>query len=248
MGQGEKQDFVVTRCRADAWRVGRAGMHDRELIPAQQGGRFTAVHRRMEEGGLVQDEVHFHVVRFQMIYCYKGWVRLVYEDQGDAFILNAGDCVLQPPSIRHRVLECSPGHEAIEIASPANPATHVDDAMILPTALVRADRDFDGQRFFCHRAAGAAFEPRSLGISPPSAGAANVRVLRTGNDALSHDADLLFGFVLRGAMSVSCDGRREALVAADAFVIPAGPPFELGDVSEDLAWLAVRAPHKRRSV
>ncbi len=65
-------------------------------------------------------------VRFQMIFCAKGWVRVVYEDQGkfkpiqsdlnqifnlwlilkgDSFIMNAGDCVLQPPRIRHRVLE-----------------------------------------------------------------------------------------------------------------------------------------------
>ena len=54
-----------------------------------------------------------------MIYCYKGWVRVVHEDQRPSFILQAGDCVLQPPEIRHQVLECSPGLEVIEISSPA---------------------------------------------------------------------------------------------------------------------------------
>ena len=47
-----------------------------------------------------------------MIYCMKGWVRLVYEDQGEPFLLEPGDCVLQPPEIRHRVLESPPGLDA----------------------------------------------------------------------------------------------------------------------------------------
>ena len=49
----------------------------------------------------------------------RGWVRLVYEDQGEPFVLKAGDLVLQPPEIRHRVLESSTGLEVVEIASPA---------------------------------------------------------------------------------------------------------------------------------
>ena len=69
------------------------------------------------------DYVHYHNVRFQIIYCYKGWVRVVYEDQGTPFVLQAGDCVLQPPRIRHRVIESSPGLEVIEIASPAEHET-----------------------------------------------------------------------------------------------------------------------------
>jgi quercetin dioxygenase-like cupin family protein len=40
-----------------------------------------------------------------MIYCHRGWVRVVYEDQGEPFVMHPGDCVLQPPGIRHRVLE-----------------------------------------------------------------------------------------------------------------------------------------------
>ena len=56
----------------------------------------------MRAGGPVPDWVHFHKVRFQLIYCWHGWVRVVYEDQGDPFVLQAGDCVIQPPQIRHR--------------------------------------------------------------------------------------------------------------------------------------------------
>ena len=112
----EQQAFVCNRISDDSqWQVGRAGMQYRDLIPDRQGGRFIASHIRIPNGGPVPDYTHFHKIRFQMIYCYKGWVRLVYEDQGSPFVMQAGDCVLQPPQIRHRVLESSPGLEVIEI-------------------------------------------------------------------------------------------------------------------------------------
>ena len=75
------------------WVCGRAGMLYRDLIPCRLGGRFIASHIRIPSGGSVPDYVHYHKVRFQMIYCYKGWVRVVYEDQGPDFILYPGDCV-----------------------------------------------------------------------------------------------------------------------------------------------------------
>ena len=57
----------------------------------------------------------------------------VYEDQGQPFVLEAGDCVLQPSGIRHRVLESSAGLEVIEVTSPAEHPTHVDHDLPLPT-------------------------------------------------------------------------------------------------------------------
>jgi uncharacterized protein YjlB len=38
--------------------------------------------------------------------------------QGDPFCFHAGDCVLQPPEIRHRVLETSAAFEVVEIGCP----------------------------------------------------------------------------------------------------------------------------------
>ena len=72
------------------------------------------------------DYVHRHRVRFQLIYCYRGSVRVVYEDQGPPFVLQAGDAVLQPPEIRHRVLESSAGLEVIEVSCPAEHETLAD--------------------------------------------------------------------------------------------------------------------------
>jgi len=148
------QEFVLTRMNAD-WGVGRAGMQYRDLIPSRLGGRFIASHIRIPTGGPVPDYVHFHKIRFQMIFCKAGWTRLVYEDQGDEFILEAGDCVLQPPEIRHRVLEASAGLEVIEIGCPAVHETFADQAMELPTGRTIPDRDFGGQRFVRHIAKSA---------------------------------------------------------------------------------------------
>ena len=120
----EVQEFVLTRLGGpESWGVGRAGMRYRDLIPTRQGGRFIASHIAIPDGGPVPDYVHYHRVRFQMIFCHRGWVRVVYEDQGEPFVLHAGDCVLQPPEIRHRVLESSPGLEVVELGCPAEHET-----------------------------------------------------------------------------------------------------------------------------
>src|SRR5690349_7367988 len=101
-------------------------MRYRDLLPGRQGGRFIASAIRIDQGGPVPDYVHYHRVRFQLLYCVRGWVRVVYEGQGDPFVMAPGDCVLQPPRIRHRVLESSPGLEVIEVAGPAEHETLAD--------------------------------------------------------------------------------------------------------------------------
>ncbi|HET7342629.1 MAG TPA: hypothetical protein VFL90_14295 [Methylomirabilota bacterium] len=53
-----------------------------------------------------------------MFYVLKGWIRFVYEGQGEQ-TFTAGDCVLQPPGIVHNELECSDDVEILEIYSPA---------------------------------------------------------------------------------------------------------------------------------
>jgi quercetin dioxygenase-like cupin family protein len=179
------QAFVLSRM-GDDWGLGRAGMQYRDLIPGRQGGRFIASHIRIPFGGPVSDYVHFHRIRFQMIYCKAGWARLVYEDQGEPFVLSAGDCVLQPPQIRHRVLEASNGLEVIEVGCPALHETVADHAMTLPTPHVLPERNFAGQRFVRHVAAEASwlqwrregFEMRDAGIAAATNALAGVRVVR----------------------------------------------------------------------
>ena len=118
----------------------------RDLIPSRLGGRYIASHITIPEGGPVADWVHFHRIAFQMIYVRRGWVRVVYEDQGEPFVMEAGDLVLQPPEIRHRVLESSPGLEVVEITCPALHETFADHDMSLPNGRVDRHRHFGGQQ------------------------------------------------------------------------------------------------------
>jgi len=255
-----KPSFVLSKIRdPSAWIVGRAGMRYRDLIPGRQGGRFIASHIQIVEGGAVPDYVHFHKVRFQMIYCYQGWVRVVYEDQGPSFVLDAGDCVLQPPQIRHRVLECSAGVEVIEVGCPAEHATHADHQMALPTKQVRVHREFHGQRFVRHVAHAAQWQPwrcsgfefRDTGIGDATDGLAGARIVRwqpsrmDSLPLLAYRADLefLFTFVLQGSVSLQREKHAlERLQAGDCFTMPAGQRYGMTECSNDLEFLEVSLP------
>ncbi|HET6969949.1 MAG TPA: cupin domain-containing protein [Phenylobacterium sp.] len=246
--------FVLTRATdGPAAGQGRAGMLYRDLIPSRLGGRFIASHISIPQGGPVADWVHFHKVRFQMIFCRAGWVRLVYEDQGEPFVLSAGDFVLQPPRIRHRVLESSPGLEVVEIGCPALHETLADHDMALPTGRILPDRDFGRQTFIRHVAGetpwtpwGDGFEAQESGMTGATRGLAGVRVLRpAGKRAFRAVADpegeLMFGFVLEGAARLE-HGGVHALSACDAFVIPPGAAWRLSEASDDLRLLQVVLP------
>lgn len=247
-----RPQLVVTKLDAGSrWVVGRAGMRYRDLIPGRQGGRFVASHIRIAEAGPVPDHVHHHRVRVQLIFCVRGSVRVVYEDQGPPFELHPGDLVLQPPGIRHRVLECSAGLEVVEVACPARHETLVDHELALPTGRIAREREFDGQRFVRSEAARAqwrpgpdGFESRDLGVAAATSGAAEARVVRPSGtgaaEPCSHDAELLFRFVLNGTKTLRCAGTQPApLARGDAYVVPAGMPHALTECSDDLEFLEV---------
>jgi quercetin dioxygenase-like cupin family protein len=248
--------FVVRRLKDNApWVIGRAGMAYRDLIPGRLGGSIIASHIRIPDAGPVPDMVHYHAVGFQLIFCYSGWVRLVYEDQGPPFVLGAGDCVIQPPRIRHRVLEASEQLQVIEIGVPADHVTTVDHAMTLPTPTVNRDRRFDGQ-VFCHSLASEAqwapwrlegFEARDTGIGAATGGVAAVQVVRPTGASLgpvtSHSSDILFDFVLSGSVTLTGDGQgAHPLSEGDAFVIPPHLKTSLSGASPDLELLEVSLP------
>lgn len=250
----EKQSFVLTRMDENsAWHVGRAGMRYRDLIPDRQGGRFIASHIQITDAGPVGDYVHFHKIRFQMIYCYKGWVKLVYEDQGPEFIIKAGDCVLQPPQIRHRVLESSAGLEVVEIGCPAEHETHADHQMTLPTGKQLPEREYGGQQFARHQVDKAqwqswripGFITRNIGIDKATKGLVGAYVIKFEENKtpvlVSHKNEFLFIFVLEGQLELYCEPHpMMTLNAGDSFVIPAKATHSLRALSNDLEMLEVR--------
>ncbi len=179
--------FLVRRLKDNTpWVIGRAGMHYRDLVPGRLGGSIIASHIRIPDAGPVPDVVHYHTVGFQLIFCYRGEVKLVYEDQGPPFLLKAGDCVIQPPEIRHRVLESSENLQVIEIGVPADHVTTIDHEVELPTGVLNPDRVFGGQTFCRHQLKDAVWEPwriagfeaRETGIGEATGGVASVQVAR----------------------------------------------------------------------
>ena len=250
-----RESLVVARAAAGTpWHVGRAGLRYRDLLPDRLGGRFIASHIRIDHGGPVPDYVHFHKVRFQMIYCRRGWVRVVYEDQGEPFVMQAGDCVLQAPRIRHRVLESSDAMEVVELACPALHETIADPLLPLPNARLDPARDFSGQRFVRHVAQGAPLQPwhsagfcaRDLGIGAATAGLAGARVVRSNGAGATpvarHAAEFMFMFVLAGSATLRCAGAYR-LTSDDACAIPSGTDHGLEDCTPDFEFLEVTLPH-----
>lgn len=234
-----RPEFVLTRGGGSA--AGRAGMLYRDLIPGRLGGRYVASHIALPGGGPVADWVHFHRLAFQMIQVRRGWVRVVYEDQGDPFVMHPGDLVLQPPEIRHRVLESSAGAEVIEIGCPALHETVADHRLSLPNQLKR-DRTFAGQHFLRHVAAEARWTPlgggeaQETGLAQATGGLADARIVRGAARFEPHEGELVFGFVLEGSARLDCrDGF--ALGPTDAFVIPPGEAWGVGSASSDFRLL-----------
>ena len=62
---------------------------------------------------------HFHDVEFQMIYVLKGWIKGEYEGAG-VVTMRQGSCWLQPPRIKHTVLDYSDDCELLEVIIPAD--------------------------------------------------------------------------------------------------------------------------------
>jgi quercetin dioxygenase-like cupin family protein len=240
-----RPEFVLTRSGTGSGE-GRAGMLYRDLVPGRLGGRYIASHITIPEGGPVADWVHFHRVTLQMIYVARGWVRVVYEDHGEAFVLHKGDLVLQPPEIRHRVLECSPGLEVIEISCPALHATHADHEMILPNSRTDPEREFGGQRFLHHVAAETPWtifngaEAQETALDMATRGLAQARTIRPGSSPdlrfPPHQGELVFGFVLDGSARLDFRGGFD-LSPGDAFVIPPEDEWSLSAMSKDLRLL-----------
>ena len=252
------QSLTVSRLgERSVWKHGRAGMEYRDLIPDRQGGRFIGSHIRVLEAGPVPDYVHYHNVRFQMIYCYKGWAKVVYEDQGPPFLFNSGDCVLQPSGMRHRVLENSSGFEVVEISCPAEHLTLVDHDLKLPTKKIWKDRVFKGQRFIHHKAKGASwlawrsvyFECRDTGISIATDGLASVKVIRSCTVdmqvSFNHSVEFYFIFLLSGSMKITCERHQPfSMSAGDSIVIPSKMRHSFSECSKDLEFLEVIFPIK----
>jgi quercetin dioxygenase-like cupin family protein len=242
-----RSEFLVTHAGADSGE-GRAGMLYRDLIPSRLGGRYIASHITIPGGGPVADWVHYHRIAVQLICVRRGWVRVVYEDQGEPFVMAAGDMVLQPPGIRHRVLESAPGLEVVEISCPALHETLADHEMELPSVGGDPGRLYGGQHFLHHVAAKSPWtewhgaQTQQTGVAEASGGLAEVRIVKRGPSSViaipPHQGELVFGFVLEGSVQLD-HGETYPLGPTDSFVIPPGEAWLMSEASVDFRLLYV---------
>jgi len=249
---------VVRAGGPEAWAPGRAGLLYRDLLPSRLGGRAVVSHILLREGGTTQDYVHYHVLRLQLIYIRAGWVKLGYEGN-DAFIARAGDCILQPPTIRHVVLESSPGLEVLELASPAEHPTVADRSRPLrapPPGSSAPPRDWGGQLFSHHVAAESSavqlpgsdgWTLRELGVGAASGGIGTARYLAASAGArlapAAHGAELRFLFCDVG--EVLLEGLPEGpltLRAGDSAALPQGYAVSLAAAADGAGLLELCLP------
>ena len=63
-------------------------------------------------------KLHFHDVEFQMVYVLKGWVKTYMEGQGET-LMEEGSAWIQPPRIKHLIMDYSDDVELLEVILPA---------------------------------------------------------------------------------------------------------------------------------
>ena len=167
--------------------------------------------------------------------------------------MNSGDCVLQPPHIRHQVLECSDRLEVIEVSCPAEHETYTDQLLELPNSKTDPSRNFSGQRFLFFQGNKTDWEKhpsegffRDTGIGSATRGIAEVRVLRPDKKNLinrSHQGELLFYFVLKGSTELNLENHGSSPFSeGDSASIPQGLNYSFGKVSENTEILEVHLP------
>jgi mannose-6-phosphate isomerase-like protein (cupin superfamily) len=129
-----KQKFSASLAKDAVYKSGlRSFMEYRDLgIEQATHGQFRAhVIRVKKDSGtheLHTTGLHSHKCDFQMFYVLNGWIKFVYEGEGER-VFHKGDCVLQPAAIVHNELDCSDDLEVLEIYSPAVHETVVVEGM-----------------------------------------------------------------------------------------------------------------------
>ena len=124
--RARRHTFVATHHRPDAFEQGLrryAQYRDLGIVGATSGMVRAHVIKMIPPCDPAEvSKRHFHDVDFQMIYVLKGWIKGEYEGAG-VVTMREGSCWLQPPKIKHSVLDYSDDCELLEIIMPADFAT-----------------------------------------------------------------------------------------------------------------------------
>ena len=118
-----KQRFTASHHREEDFEGGlRRYANYRDLGMAAATGGMVQAHVirfvppcRPEE----VSKLHYHDVDFQMVYVLKGWIKTEFDGEG-AIVMRTGSSWLQPPRIKHKVLDYSDDFEHFAIVLPAD--------------------------------------------------------------------------------------------------------------------------------
>jgi hypothetical protein len=118
-----KHSFVASHLREGDFEGGlRRYAKYRDLGMNKATGGLVQAHVIRFVPPCVPEEVsklHFHDVEFQMVYVLKGWIKTELDGQG-AITMQTGSAWIQPPRIKHKVLDYSDDCEVLEIILPAD--------------------------------------------------------------------------------------------------------------------------------
>jgi hypothetical protein len=118
-----RQTFVANHLSPDAFEGGLrpyAKYRDLDIVSATGGLARAHVIKMIPPCDPAEvSKRHYHDVEFQMIYVLKGWIKGEYEGAG-VVTMREGSCWLQPPQIKHSVLDYSDDCELLEIIMPAD--------------------------------------------------------------------------------------------------------------------------------
>src|SRR5262249_40877670 len=116
------------------FRVSHHSEDDFEVNGLRRYAKYRDLGMKKATGGMVQAHVirfvgpcrpeevsklHTHDVEFQMVYVLKGWIKTELEGQG-VHVMRPGSAWLQPPNIKHKVLDYSDDCEVLEVILPAD--------------------------------------------------------------------------------------------------------------------------------
>jgi mannose-6-phosphate isomerase-like protein (cupin superfamily) len=118
-----KQAFVASHYNSEAFVQGlRRYAQYRDLGVAAATNGLARAHVIKMMPPCIPAEVskrHYHDVDFQMVYVLKGWIKSEYDGEG-VVTMREGSCWLQPPKIKHTVLDYSDDCELLEVILPAD--------------------------------------------------------------------------------------------------------------------------------
>jgi hypothetical protein len=118
-----KQTFVASHHAPDAFEQGLrryAQYRDLGIAAATNGLARAHVIKMVPPCDPAEvSKRHYHDVTFQMVYVLKGWIKSEFDGAG-VVTMREGSCWLQPPKIKHTVLDYSGDCELLEIILPAD--------------------------------------------------------------------------------------------------------------------------------